>query len=46
MRDVISCVDDPILYKVNRTKEYAPIITKSSSYSLYEALNYYRPKLE
>ena len=46
MRDVISCVDDPILYKVNRTKEYAPIITRNNSYSISEAMNYYRPKLE
>jgi hypothetical protein len=34
IRDVISCVKDPILYKVSRENDYAPVTTKTKGYAL------------
>lgn len=45
IRDLVSCVADPILFKVSREKEYAPIISKSDKYCLPMALNYFSQRL-
>jgi hypothetical protein len=46
IRDVISCVPDPLLYKVKRQTSYAPVMTRNKGYALNEALNFYRERLE
>ena len=41
----MSCVDDPLLLKVDRSNNYVPICTKEGKYCLPEALKYYDQKL-
>ncbi len=46
LRDVISCVKDPLLYKVPRKDQYVPILTKNKGYALSEAQTFYQERLE
>lgn len=45
IRDLISCVAEPILFKVAREEQYAPICSKSDKYCLPMALNYFGQRL-
>jgi hypothetical protein len=46
LRDIISCQDNHVLYKVSRTREYAPICSKKERYCLHIALNYFGLRLQ
>jgi hypothetical protein len=43
---VISCVADPLLYKMSRKTSYAPVMTKNKGYALNDALSYYKELID
>lgn len=46
IRDFLTCVDDPILFKVERGREYAPICSRNDSYCLHMAIDHFQSRLQ
>ena len=46
LRDIIACIDQPLMLKVDRLKEYVPIISQSKEYSFEAAVAHYQARLE
>jgi hypothetical protein len=45
IRDFLSCIKDPILYKVERGREYAPVCSKNDSYCFPMAVGHFSQRL-
>ena len=41
IRDLVGCVNDPILFRVSRSEQYAPIWTRDGQYCLDSAVNHF-----
>ena len=46
LRDIITCIEKPLLLKVDRLEHFAPIVSKSKEYSLDAAVAHYENRLE
>lgn len=46
IRYLTTCVKDPLLYKVVRGSDFAPICSRDGEYSFKEAVGHYKGRLE
>lgn len=45
IRDIIACVERPLLFKVSRRRSYVPICSRSKEYSFAEAVSHFEQQI-
>jgi hypothetical protein len=42
----VTCIKEPLIYRVHRPDEFAPVLSREKEYSFNEAIKFYKERLE